>query len=180
MNGNFYNTNPYYQAPTRQDNLNMIDEQISRLNQMKSQLTQQQPTQQHQPSINQTFQLAPTSQNTMRYVNTMDDVAKEIVFFDTPFFSKDMSVMWLKNNKGEIKAYELNEIVERDEKDIQIDYLTSKIEELERKIKHESNITNVIPTENATDTTGDDEPVGEPVEKAKPTGVSRVSKSKTK
>lgn len=180
MNGNFYNTNPYYQAPTRQDNLNMIDEQISRLNQMKSQLTQQQPTQQHQPSINQTFQLAPTTQSTLRYVNTMEDVAKEMVFGDTPFFSKDMSVMWLKNNKGEIKAYELNEIIERDEKDIQIDYLTSKIEELERKIKHESNITNVIPTEDATDTTGDDEPVGEPVEKAKPTSVSRVSKSKTK
>lgn len=180
MNGNFYNANPYYQAPTRQDNLNMIDEQISRLNQMKSQLTQQQPTQQQQPSINQTFQLAPTTQSTLRYVNTMEDVAKEIVFFDTPFFSKDMSVMWLKNNKGEIKAYELNEIVERDEKDIQIDYLTSKIEELERKIKHESNITNVVPTEDATDTTGDDEPVGEPVEKTKPTSVSRISKSKTK
>lgn len=180
MNGNYYNGNPYYQTPTRQDNLNMIDEQISRLNQMKSQLTQQQPTQQHQPSINQTFQLAPSSQNTMRYVNTMDDVAKEIVFFDTPFFSKDMSVMWVKNNKGEIKAYELNEIIERDEKDIQIDYLTSKIEELERKIKNESNITNVIPTEDATNTAGDDESVGEPVEKAKPTSVSRVSKSKTK
>lgn len=174
MNGNYF-----YQPPTRQDNINMINEQINRLEQMRNQIVQQ-PTQQQQqqPSISQTFQLAPTSQNTMRYVNTMDDVAKEIVFFDTPFFSKDMSVMWLKNNKGEIKAYELNEIVERDEKDIQIDYLTSKIEELERKIKHESNITNVVPTEDATDTTGDDEPVGEPVEKVKSTSVSRVSKSK--
>lgn len=134
MNGNFYNTNPYYQAPTRQDNLNMIDEQISRLNQMKSQLTQQQPTQQHQPSINQTFQLAPTSQNTMRYVNTMDDVAKEMVFGDTPFFSKDMSVLWIKNSKGEIKSYTLEEIVQKDEKDIKIEYLQAQIEELRKEI----------------------------------------------
>lgn len=177
---NGYLNNAYNVTPTKQDNLNMINEQISRLEQMRTQLNQQPNPQHHQPSINQTFQLAPTSQNNMRFVNTMDDVAKEIVFFDTPFFSKDMSVMWLKNNKGEIKAYELNEIVERDEKDIQIDYLTSKIEELERKIKNESNITNVIPTEDATNTAGDDESVGEPVEKAKPTSVSRVSKSKTK
>lgn len=174
MNGGYY-----YQSPTRQDNLNMINEQIHRLEQMRNQINQQ-ANQQTPPAINQTFQLAPTSQSTMRYVNTMDDVAKEMVFGDTPFFSKDLSVMWIKNNKGEIKAYELNEIIERDEKDIQIDYLTSRIEELERKIKYESNITNVIPTEDATDTTGDDESIGEPIKEIKSPSVSRVSKSKTK
>ena len=101
--------NGYFaQPPTRQDNINMINEQINRLEQMRNQINQQPNPQQQQPSINQTFQLAPTTQGTMRYVNTMDDVAKEIVFGDTPFFSKDLSVLWIKNNKNEIRTYELN------------------------------------------------------------------------
>lgn len=171
MNGNFYNTNPYYQAPTRQDNLNMIDEQISRLNQMKSQLTQQQPTQQHQPSINQTFQLAPTSQNTMRYVNTMDDVAKEMVFGDTPFFSKDMSVMWLKNAKNEIKTYELNEIVPKDEKDLMIENLKMQVDEMNKVIKEmKDNAKPIIANDDATITS----------EESPSVPVSRTSKTKSK
>lgn len=166
MNGNYF-----YQPPTRQDNLNMIDEQISRLNQMKSQLTQQQPTQQHQPSINQTFQLAPTSQNTMRYVNTMDDVAKEIVFGDTPFFSKDMSVMWLKNAKNEIKTYELNEIVPKDEKDLMIENLKMQVDEMNKVIKEMKDNAKPI-------TTNDDESVKS--EESPSVPVSRTSKTKSK
>lgn len=182
MNGNYYGGNAYYQPITRQDNINMIDEQIAKLNQMKSQLTQQQQQniQQHTPAINQTFQLAPNSQGGMKYANTMDDVNKEMVFTDTPFFSKDLSVVWIKNTKGEIKAYELNEIVQKDDKDIQIEYLNARLEELERKIKDEQHITNVITTEDTTNTSGNDEPIGEPIEKIKSTGVSRVSKSKAK
>lgn len=178
MYGNYYNGNGMQVAPTRQDNINMIDEQISRLNQMKSQLTQQPQVPQHQPAINQTFQLAPSTQGGMKYANTMDDVNKEMVFADTPFFSKDLSVMWIKNTKGEIKAYELTEIIEKDDKDIQIEYLNARLAELERKMKNEQHTTNVLPTEDTTDTTGDDEPIGEPVEKVKSTGVSRISKSK--
>lgn len=174
MNGNYF-----YQQPTRQDNINMINEQINRLEQMRNQITQQ-PNPQQQPSINQTFQLAPNSQMGMKFVNTMEDVAKEMVFVDTPFFSKDLSVLWIKNNKGDIKAYEINEIVQKDEKDLQIEYLNARLEELERKMKNEQNVTNVIPTEITTDTPRNDEPVGEPVEKVKSTSVSRVSKSKTK
>ena len=171
MNGNFYNTNPYYQTPTRQDNLNMIDEQISRLNQMKSQLTQQQPTQQHQPSINQTFQLAPTTQSTLRYVNTMEDVAKEMVFGDTPFFSKDMSVMWLKNAKNEIKTYELNEIVPKDEKDLMIENLKIQLDEMNKVIKEMKDNAKPI-------TANDDEPVKS--EESPSVPVSRTSKTKSK
>lgn len=174
MNGNYY-----YQTPTRQDNINMIDEQIARLNQMKNQITQQQQNmQQHPPAINQTFQLAPNPQSGMKYANTMDDVNKEMIFVDTPFFSKDLSVVWIKNTKGEVKTYELNEIVRKDEKDLQIEYLNARLEELERKIKDEQYTSNVVTTEDGTDTTGDDEPAGEPAKEIKSTSVSRVSKSK--
>ena len=92
-----------------------IDNEIERLKQMKSQVQQPAP-------ITQNFQLAPTHSG-MKYANTIDDVKKEIVYFDTPYFSKDMSVVWIKNAKGDIKAFELNEIVEKDDKDIQIEYL---------------------------------------------------------
>ena len=165
MNGNYF-----YQPPTRQDNINMINEQINRLEQMRNQIVQQ-PTQQHQPSINQTFQLAPSSQNTMRYVNTMEDVAKEMVFGDTPFFSKDMSVMWLKNAKNEIKTYELNEIVPKDEKDLMIENLKIQLDEMNKVIKEMKDNAKPI-------TANDDEPVKS--EESPSVPVSRTSKTKSK
>ena len=93
-----------------------LNEQINNLEKMKSQI--QQPVQ--QPSINQTFQLTP-SQSNIKYANNIEDVNKELVFYDTPFFTRDLSQMWLKNAKGEIKVFELTEIVPKDDKDIRIE-----------------------------------------------------------
>jgi len=165
MNGNYY-----YQPPTRQDNINMINEQINRLEQMRNQITQQ-PVQQHQPAINQTFQLAPNSQTGMKYVNTLEDVSKEMVFVDTPFFSKDLSVLWIKNTKGEIKAYELNEIVQKDDKDLMIESLKIQLEEMNKTIKEMKDNGKSIITN-----------IDEPSESKEPTSVpvSRTSKSKSK
>lgn len=164
--------NGYFaQQPTRQDNINMINEQISRLEQMRNQINQQPNLQQQQPSINQTFQLAPTTQGTMRYVNTMDDVAKEIVFGDTPFFSKDLSVLWIKNNKNEIKTYELNEIVPRDEKDLMIENLKMQLDEMNKTIKEMKDNAKSIAT-NVDEPNESEEPASVP--------VSRTSKSKSK
>lgn len=168
MNGNYF-----YQPPTRQDNINMINEQINRLEQMRNQIVQQptQQQQQQQPSINQTFQLAPTTQSTLRYVNTMEDVAKEMVFGDTPFFSKDMSVMWLKNAKNEIKTYELNEIVPKDEKDLMIENLKIQLDEMNKVIKEMKDNAKPI-------TANDDESVKS--EESPSVPVSRTSKTKSK
>lgn len=129
MYGNPYMQN--YSTPFGQQTLNeRIDTQIAQLNQMKEQMKNQQPT-----SINQTFQLAPNS-HTMRYANTIDDVSKETVYFDTPFFSKDMSVLWVKGVNGAIKSYELKEIVKKDEKDIQIELLQAQINEMKGMIEN--------------------------------------------
>lgn len=164
MNGGYF-----YQQPTRQDNINMINEQINRLEQMRNQINQQPNPQQQQPSINQTFQLAPTTQGTMRYVNTMDDVAKEIVFGDTPFFSKDLSVLWIKNNKNEIRTYELNEIVPRDEKDLMIENLKMQLDEMNKTIKEMKDNAKSIAT-NVDEPNESEEPASVP--------VSRTSKKK--
>ena len=139
--------NPYM-ANLNQQNINdRIDSEIERLKQMKTNM--QQPIQ----PITQNFQLAPTNNHTIRYANTIDDVNKEAVYYDTPFFSKDMSVMWLKNGKGEIKSYELNEIVLKDDKDIMIENLQAQINELKGMIKNESdsNADESVESEKSTD-----------------------------
>ena len=75
----------------------------------------------------------------MKFVNSIDEVNKETVFVDTPFFSKDMSVLWIKNTSGDVKAYTLAELIVKDEKDIQIEFLQAQIEELKKgMIKNES------------------------------------------
>lgn len=158
--------NPYmnYQQNFNQQSINeRIDNQIAQLQQMKEQMKNNQ-----QPAINQTFQLAPTHSSGMRYANSLDDVNREMVYVDTPFFSKDMSVVWVKNNKNEIKTYELNEIIPKDDKDIRIEYLQAQIEELKKGIK--------------TNESNDDinEPITDANESKEPTNVSDVSKSTKK
>lgn len=158
--------NPYmnYQQNFNSQNMNeRIDNQIAQLQQMKEQMKNQQ-----QPAINQTFQLAPTHQAGMRYANTIDDVGKEVVYADMPFFSKDMSVVWIKNNKGDIKTYELKEIVPRDEKDIKIDFLMAQIEELKKGMSANESNANVNDT------------ITEPVKDEVASDVSTISKSTKK
>ena len=189
MNNNPYNRNfiPQYannnqQAVYEQTMYDQIDGQINQLvnmrNQIKNNATMQQ-SQQQPTAINQTFQLAPNGGNGMRYANSIEDVSKETVFFDTPYFSKDLSVVWIKKASGDIVAYELNEIVQKDEKDLQIEYLMSQVKELKGMIEHEQSYSNVVEKQDATNTTRDDESIGEPVKKNKSTSISRVSKSKT-
>jgi hypothetical protein len=119
--------NPYFNT---QNNLDRINAQINELEKMKTQI--QQPT-----PITQNFQIAPTNRETIKYANSMDEVKRDMVIGDTPYFSKDMSVVWIKNTKGEIKTYELTEIIEKDEKDMKIELLQARISELERKVINE-------------------------------------------
>ena len=159
MYNNPYMINQNYNQQSINDR---IDNQIAQLQQMKEQMKHQQPT-----SINQTFQLAP-QQSGIRFANSLDDVSKEIIYGDTPFFSKDMSVVWIKNNKNEIKTYELNEIVPKDEKDIKIDFLLAQIEELKKGMRKDESY-DVI-----------NEPIAKSNENEESSNVSNVSKSTKK
>ena len=120
-------SNPYAVPRPSVESLNA---QIQELERMKTQAQQYNPM---QPSINQTFQLSPSSSLGIRYANSIDDVRKELVFFDTPFFNKEMTLLWVKNTKGDIKAYEINEIIQKDEKDLKIEYLMAQIDELKKE-----------------------------------------------
>ena len=130
MYGNPYMQN--YNTPFGQQTLNeRIDTQIAQLNQMKEQIkNNQQPT-----NLTQNFQISPINRETIRYASSIDEVQKENVVNDTPYFSKDMSIVWIKNSKGEIKTYELKEIVFQDERDLLINSLQMQIEELRKEVK---------------------------------------------
>ena len=180
FNNPYANYSPNYNQQVMNER---IDNQIAQLQQMKEQMRngQQMQPAQHQPtSINQTFQLAPNGNGGVRYVNSIDDVSKETVFMDTPFFSKDLSVVWIKNSSGSIKAYELTEIIEKDEKDMQIEFLTARLNQLEGMIKNEQFISNANEKQISTDTSTNDVTIGESIEKSESTGVSRISTSKKK
>lgn len=122
--------NPYMTQFNAQSGIDKINNQIGELEKMKAQLGSMQV-----PIINQTFQ--QSSPSVMKYANSIDDVNKELVIGDTAFFSNDMSVVWIKNIRGEVKAYELNEIIEKDEKDIKIEMLLAQIEELKKGKENE-------------------------------------------
>lgn len=156
-----YNS-PYY-VYNPQNNIDRINAQINELEKMKEQIQKPvQPT-----NLTQNFQLAP-SRDVIKYASSMDEVQRDIVIGDTPYFSKDMSVVWIKNVKGEIKTYELSEIIPKDEKDIQIEYLQAQINELKKgSMKDESNA--VV-----------DEPVADADEGEKSKSISTNTKSNKK
>ena len=130
--------NPYLNAYNPQANVDKINEQINNLEKLRNQI--QQPPIQQPTNLTQNFQLAPTNRDVIRYAESMSEVQRDMVIGDTPYFSKDMSVVWIKNTKGEIKTYELNEIVPKDEKDIKIEFLMAQIEDLKKEMKNnESN-----------------------------------------
>lgn len=149
----FNNYNP-------QLSIDRIDKQIADLERIKGQLQQPTPT-----NLTQNFQIAP-SREFMRYANSIDEVQKEVVYGMTPFFSKDMSVLWVKNTPNTIKTYELKEIINKDEKDVKIEFLMAKIAELEKGMSESAKSNN------------DD--VDEPVESKESSDASNGRKSKSK
>ena len=138
-----------------------IDMQIKELEKMRQNIPQmQQPT-----NLTQNFSMMPQAP-IIKYVNSLDDVKREMVMGETPYFSKDMSVVWIKNVKGDIKTYELNEIVPKDNKDLQIEYLQAQIEELRKEMKNYERTNDI------------DEPIAKSIEDEEPTSITTITKSK--
>ena len=164
--------NPYNFVNNQNIN-DRIDSEIERLKQMKSNI--QQPVQ----PITQNFQFAPASSG-IKYASTLEDVQKEQVYGDTPYFSKDFSVLWLKHPKGDIRCFELKEIIPKDEKDMQIEYLQAQINELKGKIENDANATNVITKQVTTNTPEHDDADGTTTQESEPTSIQKVSRGKAK
>ena len=118
--------NPY--NLTNGYNMNYINDLQNMRDRIDKQLQMVNQTQPQTTPITQNFQIAPNNNNTgIKYVNSVEDVKKELVFDDTLFINKERTILWFKNALGDVKTYQIVEIVEKDPKD-------AKIEELEQKI----------------------------------------------
>lgn len=168
--------NPYNMY-NQQSNLDRINAQMAELEKMKQQIQQPQQT---PTNLTQNFQLAPTNRDVIRYAGSINEVQRDMVIGDTPYFSKDMSVVWIKNTKGEIKTYELNEIVPKDEKDLKIELLLSEISELKGMINNERVNTDVNKEQISENTATNDGTTGAATKKSKSSSVSKVSTSEGK
>ena len=116
-----------------QNSIDKINTQLAELERMKQQLQQAM-----QPSINQTFQLAPQN-SPLKVVDKIEDVEKELAITDTAFVNKDYSILWIKNNKGEIRTFNIEEVKPKDEKDALIEKLQSQVYQLNTKLEEMNN-----------------------------------------
>jgi len=142
-----YNYNPYNQFaqpynPYNQNNIQQMEQirdqwdakiQLAQ-QQQQNQIQQQQPMSQGQVPITQNFQLAPQTNNTSelesRYAENIDEVKNTFVMKTAIFAKKDYSIIWVKDVSGNIKTFKTEEVIERDEKDIQIQNLQRELAEM--------------------------------------------------
>ena len=149
----YYPNNQYYMQ-NMQDLQNMkerIDKQMQQMQQFnQNQVQNQQPT---PTNLTQNFQLAPNPNNNeleSKYVNSIDEVKGIFVMKTGVFLNKELNTLWIKNTNGDIRTFELNELVEIDPKDREITMLKQELEKMKEMISNESNGNN-------TDNDGADE-----------------------
>ena len=140
----YYQNNQYYMQ-NMQDLQNMkerIDKQMQQMQQFnQNQIQNQQPI----PQINQSFQFAPNPTNNeleSKYVNNIDEVRNTFVMKTGVFLNKELNTLWIKNTNGDIRTFELNELVEIDPKDREITMLKQELEKMKEMISNESNVNN--------------------------------------
>lgn len=140
-----YNFNPYNQFanPYNQNNIQQMEQirdqwdakiQLAQQQQQQNQIQQQPIIPNPQPSVTQNFQLAPQTNNNSelesRYAENIDEVRNTFVMKTAIFATRDFSTIWLKDVSGNIRAFKTEEIIERDEKDIQIQNLQRELAEM--------------------------------------------------
>ena len=136
----YYQNNQYYM----QDLQNM-KERIDRQMQQVQQMNQNQMQQPVQQPITQNFQLAPNPSNNeleSKYVNNIDEVKGIFVMKTGVFLDKELNTLWIKSTNGDIRTFELKEVIPQDPKDTEILMLKKQIEEMKEMIANESNVDN--------------------------------------
>ena len=142
----YYPNNQIYKQ-NMQDLQNMrekIDRQMQQMQQLNQNQMQQQPT---PTNLNQNFQLAPNPVNNeleSKYANNIDEVRNIFVMKTGVFVNKDFTSMWVKTTDGNIKTYELNEVIQQDPKDIEINNLKKELQRMKEMINYgnESDVDN--------------------------------------
>ena len=136
----YYPNNQLYMQ-NMQDLQNMrekIDRQMQQMQQLNQNQMQQQP---QIPQVNQTFQLAPNPSNNeleSKYVNNIDEVKGIFVMKTGVFLNKELNTLWIKNTNGDIRTFELNEIIPQDPKDVEINNLKQELQKMREMINYDN------------------------------------------
>ena len=141
MNYPFYNNNNQYYMQNLQDMREKIDNQMRQMQQLNQNQMQQQPV----PNVTQNFQLAPNPNSNeleSKYVNNIDEVKGIFVMKTGVFLNKELNTLWIKNTNGDIRTFELNEIIPQDPKDIEINNLKKELQRMKEMISNESDVNN--------------------------------------
>lgn len=141
-----YYANSQYYMQNMQDLQNMR-EKIDRQMQQMQQLNQNQMQNQQPVPITQNFQLAPNPTNNeleSKYANNIDEVRNTFVMKTGVFLNKELNTLWIKNTNGDIRTFELNEIIPQDPKDIEINNLKKELQRMKEMINYgnESDVNN--------------------------------------
>lgn len=137
----YYQNNQYYMQ-NMQDLQNMrekIDRQMQQMQQFNQNQMQQQPV---PTNLTQNFQLAPNPNNNeleSKYVNSIDEVKGIFVMKTGVFLNKELNTLWIKNTNGDIRTFELSEIIQTDPKDVEINNLRQELQRMKEMISNESN-----------------------------------------
>ena len=135
----YYPNNQIYMQ-NMQDLQNMREKIDSQMRQMQ-QLNQNQMQQQPVPNVTQNFQLAPNPSNNeleSKYANNIDEVRNTFVMKTGVFVNKDFTSMWVKTTDGNIKTFELNEVIQQDPKDVEINNLKLELQKMREMINYDN------------------------------------------
>lgn len=129
-NGNFY----------MQDLQNMkdrIDKTMQQYQQAQNQFMQPQ-----QAPITQNFQIAPQtnpSELQSAYANNIEEVKNIFMTKNGIFVDKGLTVAWFKDTEGKIRTFSLIEVIEKDEKDVEIENLKAEINQMRTLLLQKNN-----------------------------------------
>ena len=119
--------------------INQANGQLQQLQQMQNPMQiPQQPT-----NLTQNFQLAPNSNNNnneleSKYAEDIDEVKGIFVMKTGVFLNKELNTLWIKNTNGDIRTFELNEIIPQDPKDIEINNLKLELQKMREMINYDN------------------------------------------
>ena len=126
FNNNFY----------MQELQSMRDRIDNQMRQYQQNQYMQQPVQQ---PITQNFQLAANPTNNeleSKYAESIDEVRNTFVVKTGLFINKNFTTLWIKDVTGKIKTYNIEEVIELDEKDKKILMLEKQLNELRGEISN--------------------------------------------
>lgn len=126
---------PYMNQSVYEQNLeNIIQQANGQLQQLRNRPT---PT-----NLTQNFQITPqnSTPNDLQsaYVSGVEEVKNIFMTKNGIFVDKGLTNLWFKNTEGNIRTFTLQEVVQKDEKDLEIEELKKQLENLKKKGKKEN------------------------------------------